>query len=100
MELRIKLICIENANKTKVTFNYLGKRTIEAAEKTIVTTFSKGFGKNGAIIRLLGLPLDSTINNGEFKVKKEWIPLLQPYFSANLSNTDHSYYIEFVYRKF
>ncbi|MBS0847274.1 colicin E3-like toxin immunity protein [Citrobacter sp. JGM124] len=60
--------------------------------------YSKDFGDDGSVIESLGIPLDGSINNGDFKVSKEWIPLLQPLFKDEIDLSKGSYYVSFDYR--
>lgn len=60
--------------------------------------YSKDFGEDGAVIEILGMPLKDNINNGEFDVKKEWVPLLQPFFNNQIKPDVDNFYIAFDYR--
>jgi len=60
--------------------------------------YSKDFGGDGSVIESLGMPLKDNINNGEFDVKKEWVPLLQPFFKNKIKTDVDKYYVAFDYR--
>jgi hypothetical protein len=60
--------------------------------------YSKDFGDDDALIGRLGLPLDETMNNGEFDVAKGWVPLIQPYFKNQISSEKFDYFLAFNYR--
>ncbi len=42
--------------------------------------YSKDFGDDGSVIESLGMPLKDNINNGEFDLKKEWVPFTTAIF--------------------
>lgn len=60
--------------------------------------YSKDFGDDDSLIDALGLPLDDTMNNGEFDVKDSWVALIQPYFTSNISTEKFDYFLSFNYR--
>ncbi|MFS1347434.1 colicin E3-like toxin immunity protein [Klebsiella pneumoniae] len=60
--------------------------------------YSKDFGDDGSVIESLGMPLKDNINNGEFDLKKEWVPILQPYFKNVIDISKFDYFVSFVYR--
>jgi len=59
---------------------------------------SKDFGDDGSVIERLGLPLKDNINNGDFDVEKNWVPLLQPYFANKIEIEKYLYQASFDYR--
>ncbi|AUU11503.1 cloacin [Serratia marcescens] len=60
--------------------------------------YSKDFGDDDSLIDALGLPLDDTMNNGEFDVKESWVALIQPYFTSKISTEKFDYFLSFNYR--
>lgn len=60
--------------------------------------YSVDLGDNVAVIEFLGLPVDDTVNNGEFDILTEWIPTLQPYFKQQIDLAEHDYQVAFDYR--
>ncbi|PKM29169.1 MAG: cloacin [Gammaproteobacteria bacterium HGW-Gammaproteobacteria-11] len=59
---------------------------------------SDDLGDDAAVIELLGLPIDGTVNNGEFDTLEEWIPILQPYFKQRINLAEYEYQVAFDYR--
>lgn len=64
----------------------------------ISTEYSKDFGGDDTIIELLELPLDDTMNSGEFEVAQSWVILIQPHFKKIIVIDNYDYFIEFDYR--
>ncbi|EOF8198221.1 colicin E3-like toxin immunity protein [Yersinia enterocolitica] len=62
------------------------------------TEYSKDFGDDDTIIERLELPLDDTMNNGEFDVAPSWITSIQPYFKNIIAIDNYDYFIAFDYR--
>lgn len=60
--------------------------------------YSQDLGDDAAVIETLGLPIDGTVNNGEFDVLTEWIPTLQSYFKQQIDLAEHDYQVAFDYR--
>jgi len=67
-------------------------------DKFVGEEYSKDFGDDDSLIDVLGLPLDDTMNNGEFNVKDEWVTFLQPSFTHKISTQQFDYFISFNYR--
>lgn len=81
MGLKLRLTCFD-----KKTGDLKGKE------------YSKDFGDDGSVIESLGMPLKDNINNGEFDMKMEWVPLLQPFFKNKIKPDVNNCYIAFDYR--
>lgn len=60
--------------------------------------YSKDFGDDTSVIESLGMPLKDNINNGEFDLKREWVPLIQPFFKSKIKYDVDNCYIAFDYR--
>ncbi len=60
--------------------------------------YYKDFGDDGSVIESLGIPLKDNINNGEFDLKKEWVPLIHTFFKNQLIPDVDNCYIDFDYR--
>lgn len=50
-------------------------------------------GNDFSIVTKLGLSIDDAVNNGMFEIRREWLPLLQPYFSHQIVLSENDYFI-------
>lgn len=60
--------------------------------------YSCDLGDDAAVIELLGLPIDGSVNNGEFDILTEWLVTVQPYFKHRIDLEKHNYQVAFDYR--
>ena len=60
--------------------------------------YSQDLGDDAVVIETLGLPVDGTVNNGEFDIVMEWVSTLQPYFLQQIDLAQHDYQVAFDYR--
>lgn len=60
---------------------------------------SSDFGDDVAILVQLNLSAEQDINNGEFNVKDDWLPVLQPLFVHYINLDAFDYQVSFNYKK-
>lgn len=77
----------------KLNLSWFDKST----EVCIGEEYSTDLGEDGAVIELLGLPIKGTVNNGEFRIKPEWVDILQPYFKHKIKYDYYDYFVSFDY---
>lgn len=67
-------------------------------ENFVDEEYSKDLGDDESVIDALGLPLEDSINNGEFEVSNNFARILKVYFKNSISLDDFHYFIAFDYR--
>lgn len=60
--------------------------------------YSDDMGDDASMVELLGLPINESVNNGEFDILIEWLTILQPYFKHKINLTEYCYQVAFDYR--
>lgn len=58
---------------------------------------SADLGDDYSVISNLGLSVDEDVNNGMFELRREWLLLVQAYFSHEIELSESDYFIAFDY---
>lgn len=66
-------------------------------ERLSGTQNSANLGDDYSVISKLGLSADEDVNNGMFELRREWLPLIQAYFSHEIILSENDYFIAFDY---
>jgi hypothetical protein len=61
------------------------------------TEDSADLGDDHSVISKLGLSVDEDVNNGMFELRREWLSLIQAYFSHQIVLSESDYFIAFDY---
>ena len=66
-------------------------------ERLCGTVNSADLGDDYTVISSLGLSTARDVNNGMFELRTEWLSMIQPYFSHEISLSESDYFIAFDY---
>jgi len=61
------------------------------------TEHSSDLGDDQSVISKLGLSVDEDVNNGMFELRREWLSVLQTYFSHKITLSESDYFIALDY---
>ena len=61
------------------------------------TEHSADLGDDYSVISELGLSVNEDVNNGMFKLRQEWLSLIQAYFFHEITFSENDYFIGFDY---
>lgn len=75
----------------KLNLSWFDKST----EVCVCEVYSVDLGNDCSVIEHLGLPIE--VNNGEFRIKPEWVDILQPYFKHKIKYDYYDYFVSFDY---
>lgn len=58
---------------------------------------SADLGDDYSLISKLGLSATEDVNNGMFELRREWLPMIETYFSHEIALSESDYFIVFDY---
>lgn len=70
----------------------------KVSELIVEKEYSEDFGDDSSVLDKLNIPLEKSINNGNFDVSTEWVVILQPYFRHALDLSTYDYQVSFDYQ--
>ena len=78
----------------KLSLGWFDKQTDEG----IGREYSRDFGDDPIVMDQLGVATKDSINNGEFDVIDQWVPILQPHFKHVIDLSVYDHQVAFEYR--